>query len=104
MFKFKKREELDDGRSIFANCFCELLYKKHNSDLPKIIVDPMFSVFYYGAEEHVRNIYEIIDNEIPLFAYFELITLGQTNYDFTDEEYNEAVNNSITACKEYYKK
>ncbi len=61
-------ENLDE-RSVFANRICKLIFEKHNGDLDAAIVEA--EPYFNDLEEFVRNIYELVENEIPLYAYCE---------------------------------
>lgn len=100
MYKFKKVKELD-YRSKFANRVCKLLYDKHNGDLDKAAEEGV--PFYEGFEELIRNIYELVDSEIPLYALWYLRKHGADNFGFDEEEYKQAEQNCIDACHKYYK-
>ena len=100
LFEFEKDFKKLDNRSIFANRICKLIYIKNDSNVNKSIkeAEPYFNDLY----EHVRNIYELIENEIPLFAYYELAKHGADNYGFTEQEYEEAMMKIKIACNKYY--
>lgn len=89
-----------DARAIFANQVCQLLYDTNSGDMPNIIIE--IKPFYDHFREFVRNVYELIDSEIPLFALYELKTLGADNWDFSNEEYDGAISRAIKACTDYY--
>lgn len=101
MFEFENVNELDDTRSIFANRVCKLLYQKHNGDLEKAMKEG--EIFFEEFEILIRNIYELVENEIPLYALFRLRKYGADNFGFDDEEYLSAETNCIIACEKYYK-
>lgn len=101
MFEFvTKREAFNKHRADFANRVCKLVYNKCENNIEKAImeIEPLYDDF----EGNVRNIYELIDSHIPLFAFFELKKYGANNFGFNDEEYNEAIENTKKACIEYY--
>ena len=101
MFEFKQRVT-NTYLAAFANKICELLYQKHLGDLDKAIKegDDLFEDF----EDILRNFYEIADDQVPLVAYWNLITKGKLNYFDKDEdgEYKAAIDRTIKACHEYY--
>jgi len=104
MFEFKtKYKELDD-RSKFANKVCQLLLNKHQfstfGDISDLVEEIKEIKEYF--EEHVDNIHELVDSEIPLFALYELKNNGAENYGFTEEEYSGAMVNCLLACKIFY--
>jgi len=98
MFEFNKNNL--SYRAEFANDVCKLLVKNHNNDIELSIqhVEKIYNYF----EEYVRNIYEIIGDEIPLFALYRLKKHGADNYGFTDEEYEVNIKKCIEACKNFY--
>lgn len=99
MFDFDL-ESATDSRSTFANMVCKLLVEKYEKDFYKAIenIEPIYESFF----ENVRNIYELVDERIPLFALYELKKHGKDNWDFTEEEYQEAINRALNACAEFY--
>lgn len=104
MYKFNEKNNLS-GRSKFANIVCQLLYDKHDGDLVKASEEG--EPFYDGLEEYVRNIYELVDSEIPLYALWYLRKHGahdhgESNYGFSEEEYKQSEQNCIDACIKYY--
>lgn len=90
-----------DGRAIFANRILKLIYEKNNGDLSKSIQEA--KPYFYDLDEYVRNIYELIDAQIPLYAYYHLITLEADNWCFEDDEYKDAIERTKKACELYYK-
>lgn len=100
MFEFENINELDDVRSIFANRVCKLLFQKHEGNLEKAMKEG--EIFFKEFEILIRNIYEIVEQEIPLYALFRLRKYGADNFGFDDTEYQDAENNCINACKLYY--
>lgn len=102
MYKFKTDLDNLDERSDFANRICKMIYQKNGGDIDASVkeAEPFFDDLY----AFVRNIYECIDTEIPLCAYWELLEYGKDNYDFTEEEYQEVIQNSKDACVLYYSK
>ena len=100
-FEFKNKvDAFSQNRSGFANMVCRLLYLHSGKDLDKAIEEGsgIFSEF----EEHVRNIYELIDDSIPLMAYYQLKEYGADNWDFDEQEYKQALDNAKKACHDYY--
>ena len=99
-FDFETNFEELAGRSIFANHICKLIYQKNNGDVDKSIIEaePLFD----GMQEYVRNIYELIEREIPLYAYYELVKYGADNFDLSEDEYQEAKIKVRAACDLYY--
>lgn len=98
-WNFVAIDELSD-RAIFANKICKLIYQKHKGDI-NLALEEYKDLDGY-LHEYVRNIYELIQDEIPLMAYHDLIEDGASNYDLSDEEYEEAKRRCIEAAKIYY--
>jgi hypothetical protein len=99
MFEFIGKDEEFDYRSEFANDVCRLLLKaKGFNFISNEDIEPIYNHF----EDHVRNVYELIDSEIPLFALYELRKHGADNYGFTEVEYQQAILNAQKACSEYF--
>jgi len=99
-YTYKGLTELDE-RSKFANKVCKLLVNKYrgNAEVATHFLTPIYDDF----EEHVRNIYELIDTEIPLFALYELLREdAKDNFGLTDEELSKAIQDTKDACKKYY--
>ena len=106
-WNYKKGIDFSD-RSQFANDVCQLLVDKHNGDFNEAVkhVEPIYNHF----EEHVRNVYELIGNEIPLFALYELYKDGsKLNFGFEDSDvgehsYEACVERVLEACDLYFNK
>lgn len=97
-FEFIPKEDAFDGdRSGLANNVCKLLYQKYKDDLDVAIIEG--EIFFDGFEAVIRNIYELIDREIPLYAYYELMKPDADNWGFDEEEYKTAISNTIEACR-----
>ena len=99
-FNFKTDFENLDGRSIFANKICKLIYDKNNCDLDESIKEA--ETYFFYLDEYVRNIYELVDSEIPLYSYYQLLKYGANNYGFNEDEYQEKLVITRDACKLYY--
>jgi len=100
-YNFKsKTEAFDEDRAGFANRVCKLIYNQNNNDIDKAIIE--CGSIYSDFDEHIRNIYELIDNYIPLMAYYELKKYGADNFGLNDNEYDVALQNSKKACEDYY--
>lgn len=98
---FKKRNTITDQRAIFANDVCDLLFGLYKSKLYNTAL-PEVKKFYNHFEDNIRNFYEVIDDEVPLFRLFELISHGAENYGLTNAEWEIEKLNAIKACEEYY--
>lgn len=100
MFDFETDLEQLDERSKFVNKICKLLYDKFNGDLNEAITYD--KQLFNDIDYHIKNIYQFVENEIPLYAYYRLSFYGPEDYDLTLEEYQEAMNKTINACLLYY--
>jgi hypothetical protein len=101
-YKFKSTKNLD-SRAAFANRVCSLLIDRYSGDINIAVeeLNPIYNDFY----DNVRNIYELIDTEIPLFALFELRREdAKYNFGFTDKQLKNAIKKTLIACEEYYLK
>lgn len=99
-FDFETDFENLDDRSVFVNMICKLIFDKHNGDLDNAIIEA--EPYFCGMEEYIRNIYELTDTEIPLYAYYRLLRYGAVNWGFEDDEYQEKITKTIDACRLYY--
>jgi len=97
-----KREDISD-KAEFANKVLDLIFQKHDGNLTRIIEDKHFIEIYNYFQEYVRNIYEVIDTDIPLFYYYELKKHGVDNYWFGDISYDEVVENTHNKIFEFHK-
>lgn len=100
MFEFIDKNDLN-YRSEFANRVCKLLYDKYG-DIDKAINSNEAKELFNDFEENIRNIYELVDIEIPLYAYYNLMKYGKDNWGFNDTEYHIALYDCIKACELYY--
>lgn len=104
MNPFRNRKEITSVRSKFANAVCDLIVEKYlgeNCIENSAVSDELVEIYdYFDAE--VRNIYEKINTEIPLFALYELLSFGPENWGMTEEEYNIVLDMTIKACEQYY--
>ena len=99
-FNFKTNLNELDERSIFANLVLKLIYQKNNGNLDKAIIEaePYFTDF----EIHIRNVYELVENEIPLYAYGRLMKYGADNFGYSDKEFTDILYKIRDACVRYY--
>lgn len=100
-FTFKKINEEFDERSEFVNSIFKLIYNKNAGNLDASIIEAR--PFFVQMDEFIRNVYELVDTEIPLWAYSNLINFGADNYGLNFEEYVIAADNCVKACRIYYK-
>ncbi len=89
-----------DPRSIFANRVCKLLFDSYLVNLDDDIL--YVKKIYQDFDDNIRNFYELVENEIPLFALYELKQYGAKNWGFTEKEYNDAYTRTKNACLEWY--
>lgn len=99
-FDFKTDLENLDERSVFANRICKLIFEKHSGDLDKAIIEA--EPYFNDLEEFIRNIYELVEFEIPLYAYYRLLKYGADNWGFEENEYQEKITKTRDACRLYY--
>ncbi len=99
-FDFETDLENLDERSIFANRICKLIIEKHNGNLDAAIVEA--EPYFNNLKEFVRNIYELVESEIPLYAYYILLKYGADNWRFEENEYKEKIAKTQDACRLYY--
>lgn len=92
-----------DERSDFANQCFALLFRKYSFNLQSEMLLIEARQMYRHFKEYVRNIYEVIDDEIPWMAWVQLNVVGfdETQFDeeITREEYELVL---IAAIQEYY--
>ena len=62
-----------DLRAEFANHVLHLLYDKYDGNIKdKDFLDELHDLYHY-FDEFVRNIYEIFEEDIPLFLYHDYL-------------------------------
>ncbi|EQA7786790.1 hypothetical protein ACX818_001384 [Acinetobacter baumannii] len=93
-----------DDRAIFANKVLKLIYQKYNGNFSSITFQNEVKDIKIYFDEYVRNIYEVIDTEIPLFAWANYLNYGfdKSMWDegeMTEEEWKQII---FSACKKYY--
>lgn len=89
-----------DRRSVFANKICSLLVSKHNGDIDAALED--FKPLNNDIHNYIRNVYELVDCEIPLMGLFDLLCYPHDNWDFTEEEHQSAIERAYEACRRMY--
>jgi len=103
MSEFKPIIE-NDYRSSFCNKIIQFIVDKNDYDIDLSVKEayPLFEDF----ENIIRNVYELIDNEIPLWRLSNLLDYksdhGKDNYGYTKEEYDSLVQGARNACEVYY--
>lgn len=102
MFEFDVNPQDMDSRAIFANRVCKLIYQQYENYIKLIVKE--IKPFYNDFEEHVRNVYELIPKQIPLFAYIHLKECGAEGLSMSESEYNKAIESTLNACKYFYSK
>ena len=98
MYEFKNIWSYDE-RSNFANDVSLLILQSVHNDIEEAL--KLVPKFYKHFDINVRNVYELINNYIPLFALYELKKYGADNYGLSDEEYEVAIQNCIGAIKKH---
>lgn len=102
-FNFVHAKDIEhESREGFANIICKLVYDRYEGNLESAVeaAEPLLE----GLDRYVRNIYELVNNRIPLYALYNLKKHGADNYGLTDFEYEQAISAAEAACHEYYKK
>lgn len=89
-----------DRRSVFANKICSLLVSKHNGNIDAALED--FKPLNAEIHNYIRNVYELVDCEIPLMGLFDLLCYPPDNWDFTIEEHQSAIERAYEACSKMY--
>ena len=91
-----------DERAEFANQVLQLLYDKYDGDIKDQDFLEELHELYNHFDEFVRNIYEIFEDEIPLFLYHDYLHARNVDdiycerfEDMTKEEVLEALEEEI---------
>ncbi len=105
MYKFKKPKNTNH-RSTFANRVLKLIYEKCEGNLDKAII--LAEPFFEDFDENLRNVYQFIDSEIPLWAYHHLLKTPVEDLDMTAATQRKPVfytthKNHIMKTKEDFK-
>lgn len=95
------KSKLDD-RAVFVNRICKMIWQLNDSDVYKAVKYLNKSELNAHIHEHIRNVYELIDEEIPLLAVRDLLAYGAGNWDYTKEEYQNHLEYQIKQCSKYY--
>lgn len=96
-FEFKPLEDLNSV-SIIVNNECQKLLDKHS--LYSAIKN--LEHLYNDCKSKYPELINLIDTEIPLFAYYELRLFGKDNWSMTENTYHNALCNCKDKCFEYY--
>lgn len=90
-----------DPRIEFAEDVCKLLCEQYGDLENRILPDLRIVEKYYNHFfENVRNIYQFVDSDIPLFRYFEL---AKEEFEGTLSEYAEVIEAIRNKCINHYK-
>ena len=89
-----------DRCSTFINSICKLIYDKHNGNLDSAIIE--VEQYFDNSICFIKGVYDLIDTEIPLYAYYILLKYGAENYGLNESEYQHRLNTTRTACIYYY--
>lgn len=91
-----------DERAEFANQVLQLLYDKYDGDIKDQDFLEELHELYNHFDEFVRNIYEIFEDEIPLFLYHDYLRARNVDdiyykrfEDMTKEEVLESLEEEI---------
>ena len=97
---FIDRKEISDDRAKFANSVCDLIIDNAGGNITEAVkTAKAFREFF---EEHVRNVYELVDDQIPLFAILEMEKNGADNYGWTELEYQKNLVDAYAAAGKYH--
>ena len=99
-YKFLNRDQITDDRALFANKICDLLAKESDFSLRGSL--GAIAIIRQYFEEHVRNIYELVDTQIPVFAYYDLSKVDADNYCWTEEQYQRNLEIARKAAIKYH--
>ncbi len=94
-----------DERSEGANIIFKSMWRLYKGDFTNILFISEVSKVHKFLEEHVRNIYEVIDTEIPMMAWINVLTNGHKGYtEWEDYESQSAALYEIEKwCHEHYR-
>lgn len=97
-------DEPTDPRAEFANTVFTMLYQKYNGNFKSVAFQLEAKQLYYYFDEYCRNIYEVIDNQIPMMAWVRYLNYGYDPTMFDEGEMTEEkwLDRIYTACKKYY--
>jgi hypothetical protein len=101
--KIEFKKENQNSRSEFANLACKLLVKANGNNIESAVsnIQPLYDMFF----DNVRNIYELVTSEIPLFTLYELT--NTENLDDHCESYweidkKEAIHQVSRICVDWF--
>ena len=100
MFEFYDNDL--DERSVFVNKICKLIMQANEYDIDKSLV--ALEDIYSDFHTNIRNIYELESTEIPLMGLYKLECYDASNFGFTEDEYQQALENARNACYKFYGK
>lgn len=79
-----------DDRAEFANLIFKNLYRLYKGDFNNTLFLSESAKIVDHLEEYVRNIYEVIDDEIPMMAYINVLRDGHSGYCEWEEYSSQA--------------
>lgn len=92
-----------DFRAKFANEIFKLLYHAFDGDFNNVLFLQKIGTMYDYLDDYVRNIYEVIDDEIPMMAYYQVLVHGSDGYNEWEEyETPEALKIIESYCHKHY--
>lgn len=95
-----------DSRAEFANVVLQLLYDKYEGDIENENFLEELDTIYSHFEEFVRNIYETIMDDIPLFLYHDYLESRGPDDIYCERFEGMALQDIIEAvkveCHEFY--
>ncbi|AZU98697.1 hypothetical protein [Acinetobacter phage AbTZA1] len=94
-----------DDRAIFANSIFKYIYQKYNGNFKSVAFQIEAKQMDMYLTEYCRNIYEVIDNQIPMMSWVNYLENGYDATMFDEGEMTEErwLDRIYTACKKYYK-
>jgi hypothetical protein len=97
---FIDRNSIADDRARFANYCCQLLWNSYGGNIHTVMehMEPLYNYL----EEHVRNVYQFIGDQIPLLHYYELLKYGPEGFDIFPEDFEGYKERVADACFRYY--
>lgn len=101
MIKFKKRKKITDSRSLLINAICDLIVDKYQF-IDLAVKSGELDLIYKYSDEVIENLYELVEEEIPLFNLYELYEYGADNKHDSQKEYEKEIEITLKACDEYY--
>lgn len=95
-----------DSRAEFANNVLQLLYDKYDGDIENTNFLEELKSLYNQFEEYVRNIYETITDDIPLFLYHDYLEARGPDdiycERFEDMSLTDIIESVKVECHDFY--